>query len=92
MEILLFTDNQGNEHFLTTNSPASHYGIPAYRIEDEDCAFGTDYGPAEFIRFAGLPLLAGGVVAFWARMQGRSKHEMEVARQFCAQNPDGPQI
>lgn len=89
MRILLFTEQDGTEHILTTESPASHYGIPAYRIEDVE---GSDYGPSDFIVFSGLQLLAGGVVAFWARLEDRTEQEIDAAKRFCAQDPNGPQV
>lgn len=89
MEILLFTDKNGIQHSLTTDSPASHYGIPAYRVNDDSR---SDYGPADIVRFDDLFVSAGLVVALWAHLAGRSTAEIVAARKFCSQDPSGPQV
>ena len=71
---------------LTTNSPASHYGIPALRIETDE---GPDLGPSEFLRNGKL---AAAVVAAWATKKCRKPEELEAARRFLRQWPDGPQV
>lgn len=77
---------------LTTDSPASHYGIPVLRVHD-DGTFVGDYGPADI-----LPeqiAAAGGIAAtagYWVAAQANAGTiDREAARAFCAQWPDGPQ-
>ena len=86
MEITIFTDRDGIEHKLTTESSLSSYGIPVYRVEDDSP---TDHGPVDLVHFAGLPISCEGVVAFWARIEGRTKEEIEAAKAFLSQNPQG---
>ena len=87
MEITLFTDREGIEYKLTTESPQSHYGIPVVRAEDESP---NDYGPGDMLGFCGLPVIAGGLVALWARLDGRTEQEIDIAKSFLAQAPEGP--
>ena len=87
MELLLFTDREGIEYKLTTDSPMSSYGIPVVRVENESPG---DYGPADMLTFAGLPVVASGLVALWARLAGRTPEEIEFAKSFLAQDPNGP--
>ena len=81
---------------LTTNSPASHYGIPALRIEGDDRKH--DLGPRDIVSqdaattFGGNEGTAAAVVANWANSRAISQKEREAARLFCAQWPDGPQV
>ncbi len=89
MEIIIFSDRDGIEHKLTTWSPLSSYGLPVYRIEDDSP---TDYGPADMVEFAGLPVSIAALVALWARLQGRTDEEIQAAKDFLSQNPEGLQI
>ena len=91
MEITLFTEPE-TEFQLTTRSSHSHNGLPVLRIEGDD--FPTDYGPADDVSLlAGLVVLkAGELVAAWANTKGRTPKELEAARKFLSQWPDGPQI
>ena len=73
---------------LTTNSPASHYGIPVLRID------GDDYGPADSIehtRYAHAGGTAGTAGCFVAAAANAGEMDLGAARAFCAQWPDGPQ-
>jgi len=89
MEITIFSDRDGVEHKLTTESSLSSYGMPVYRIEDDSL---TDYGPADMVEFAGLPVSTAGMVAIWARLQGRTDEEIKAAKGFLSQNPKGLQV
>lgn len=98
MNILVTRDAQGGEAWLTTDSPASHYGCPVLRIEADDVD--GDFGPADMIDTSGDAnrihperiVTAADVVAGWARSTERTPEEIEAARKFLSQWPDGPQI
>jgi len=88
-DILITTDADGGTAVLTVDAPGSHYGIPVLRIEAAD--IGGDFGPADIL--SGPPLLyAAQVVAGWAAEPIRTAADRSVARSFCAQWPDGPQV
>ena len=89
MEITIFSDKDGIDHKLTTESSLSSYGLPVYRIEDDSP---TDYGPADVVEFGGLPVPTAGMVAIWARLQDRTDEEIQAAKDFLSQNPEGLQV
>jgi hypothetical protein len=83
---------------LTTDSPASSYGIPALRITARGAEDWPDLSPAgllpsgmtaaEFVVtcFKGLPEGTGGEVP---RLDRQAR---QMARAFLSQWPDGPQL
>jgi hypothetical protein len=77
---------------LTTDSPASHYGLPVLRIDAADVA--GDFGPADLLGDVDRPetLTAAEIVAGWAMNAERNEEELEAARTFLSQWPEGPQI
>lgn len=79
---------------LTTESVASHYGIPVLRIEIEAAGMIEDYGPADLVQLPDWPqaVPAAYIVAGWAMRTDRSADERDAARRYCAQWPDGPQV
>jgi len=89
-DILISKDKKGGTAILTTGSPQSHYGIPVLRIEAEDVD--GDFGPADQIGNPPNVMTAAGIVAGWARTGKHTKEEIEAARLFLSQWPDGPQI
>jgi hypothetical protein len=99
MRAKIYTGPGGVKGYLTTESPASHYGIPALRIEGKGCADLPDYGPSDVLPSG---VTAGAFVAECAsgvlpKGFGGTIHPMttatrEAARKFCAQWPEGPQI
>jgi hypothetical protein len=68
----------------------SHYGIPVLRIEAEDVD--GDFGPADLIGEVPNLVSAASIVSGWAKTGKRTKEEIEAARLFLCQWPDGPQI
>lgn len=86
-DILISSDPDGGTAALTTYSPLSHYGIPILRIEGDD--INGDFGPADIVHST---LTAADVVAGWAIKPERTDGEIETARLFLSQWPDGPQI
>jgi|GEM_PF-3876776 len=99
MEILIYTGPNGHKATLTTDSPASSYGIPALRIEGPGFDDMPDFGPGG--------MLPSGITAHelvWSWAEGVSfdgdagtwapiTHEgRAAARAFCAQNPFGPEV
>ena len=90
MNILICKDGKGGTAILTTDSPGSHYGIPVLRIEAEDVD--GDFGPADVVVKKPPFITAADVVCGWAYDRDRTHDEVEAARRFCAQWPDGPQV
>jgi len=88
---------------LTTDSPMSHDGIPALRIEDDTP---TDYGPANVVNVtqAGRPVRAADIVMDWHRYVvarrdsldadelAQTHADIAAASSYLRQWPDGPQI
>ncbi len=93
MHILVTKDRSGRTVYLTTNSPASHYGLPVLQITSEDVA--GDFGPSDMVGHLERPdtiVTAAGVVAGWAMQPERTSTEIKAARAFLSQWPEGPQI
>lgn len=85
--ILISTDPNGGQAYLTTNSSQSHYGVPVLRVEADDVS--GDFGPADIIHGT---MTAADVIAGWAREPERTEEEVKIARQYLSQWPDGPQL
>lgn len=76
--------------WLTTDSPASSYGVPVFRADHDPELYGpTDFGPADKLPL-GLP--AAVIVKDWAVREGRYSEGLAAAVKFLRQWPDGPQI
>ncbi|MBE0659006.1 MAG: hypothetical protein IH602_15035 [Bryobacteraceae bacterium] len=90
MEHLILTDPDGGRAVLTTNSPASSYGIPVLRITADDIE--GDFGPSDLIGQPGALMPAAAVVAAWARDSARTEPELSAAAKFLRQWPEGPQV
>jgi hypothetical protein len=71
---------------LTTDSPASHYGIPVLR---DSQGGGSDYGPADLIDVYHWGLQPAAYVI--CRLVKHKPEAIAAAKAFCAQWPDGPQ-
>ena len=89
--------NQGR-CFLTTDSPASSYGIPVFRIESGIPGIitpETDLGPGGFIeniegdRFPVAEIVKTSVEA---NVKKYNEEELRAAKKFLAQCPEGPQL
>jgi hypothetical protein len=94
-DIIVLKDKDGGTAVLTTASPQSHYGVPVLRIEGakDIPERGIDYGPADLIaEVKGVPLRGAHIVAGWALGKGRTQAEIQIARQYLRQWPDGPQL
>lgn len=83
MDITICEDKKGGTARLTTESPASYYGIPILRIEADDV--NGDFGPADLLGDANHVMLASQIVKGWAAQPGRTKAELEAARLFLHQ-------
>lgn len=93
MRHLILEDEAGGTAVLTTESSASHYGVPVLRIEADDVD--GDFGPADLIGDLDKPstlMTAASIVAPWGNQPERTAAERKAARQFCAQWPEGPQV
>lgn len=90
-DIVVCEDQTGGTAILTTDSPQSHYGCPVLRIEAED--IDGDFGPRDLL---GDPergfVTAAEVVAGWIGRGDRNESEVEAARRFLQQWPEGPQV
>lgn len=84
----LLTDSDGGTIRLTTDSPASHYRIPVLQVTAAD--LDGDFGPSDPLGPSGI--LAADLVAYWAREPGRTDAELEAARLFLGQWPEGPSL
>ena len=72
---------------LTTERPESRNGIPVLVTRLDDA---RAYGPADLITMYRLTKPAAHFVTIFAKqLQGA---DLEAARLFCAQWPDGPQV
>ncbi|MBI4560552.1 MAG: hypothetical protein HY724_00800 [Candidatus Rokubacteria bacterium] len=99
MEARIYTGPHGVTATLTTESSASHYGIPALRIEGPGVEDWPDFGPADVL---GSGLTAAAIVRACAvgklpdgiggRIHKMDETAREAAQRFLAQWPDGPQI
>lgn len=96
MEIIIRRFDDGSAIRLTTDSPASHYGIPALRYDGCDC---PDRGPAETLcehaYHAGVVALFGAQTAAAEVLRVASdlhRNEYAAAQAFLGQWPDGPQV
>ena len=92
-DILIMVDEKGGTAILTTNSPMSRRGIPVLRVKTEDVD--GDFGPADLIGEHKKPEMirtAAGIVAEWFRTIEHTEEEIEAARLFLSQWPEGPQI
>jgi len=93
MDILILKDEKGWTARLTTESPASHYGIPILQITADDVD--GDFGPSDIIGTVDKPdelLTAAQIVYAWGTQRDRREEEREAARSFLRQWPEGPQI
>ncbi len=91
-EILIMTDAEGGTVKLTTRGP-SRSGAPVLRVDSR--AISGDFGPSDLIdasSVGGGTFPAAVVVLAWAKEAGRTPEEMEMARWFLDQWPEGPQI
>ncbi len=94
-DIIITRDKDGGIAYLTTASPQSHYGVPVLRIEGaKDIPDrGIDYGPADVIVVADGRVIKGAhIIAAWAMGKKRTPQEVELARLYLSQWPDGPQV
>lgn len=93
MHILILTDPKGGTAHLTTESPASHYGIPVLQITAED--IDGDFGPSNLIGDLDKPdqlLTAAQIVYAWAKTKAKTPKEIQAAKSFLSQWPEGPQL
>lgn len=87
--------------YLTTDSPMSHYGIPALRFAPgfDDPNRSCDYGPADLVTHGEAaeafgPEPAAEFIVRWVNGQrdNLTAEAIDAAKRFLAQWPDGPQI
>lgn len=92
MHILIAKDQNGGTAYLTTQSPASHYGRPVLQVTAED--LDDDFGPGDLLGGIekGSFMYAADIVTCWARQSGLTEEEMEAAKVYLRQWPEGPQV
>jgi hypothetical protein len=86
-DVLIYTNPNGHTATLTTDSPASHYGISALHLEGVGMDNLPDLGPADVLP-SGLTA-AHLVCAVADRLSDTAR---QAARKFLAQWPEGPQL
>lgn len=74
---------------LTTESSASHYGIPVLRSVVDGKT--EDLGPGDYFSTKLGRMSAGEIVAGWKNNTARSEEERKAATSFLRQWPQGPQ-
>lgn len=91
MTRLIEQANEGPTVRLTTDSPASSYGVPVLRIEDDTP---TDYGPADIVVTPDYPRgeRAAHIVCEHADDWPEGSAEWLACQAFCRQWPEGPQV
>jgi hypothetical protein len=79
---------------LTTESSASHYGIPVLRVDHPACDGSVDLGPADLAPAAeGEAPGTGAALLLTIHANRPLKGEaLDGARSFLSQWPDGPQL
>lgn len=83
MNIFVLLGTEGGTATLTTDAPASHYGLPVLRVVSRD--LNGDFGPGDLL----VPgVTAAQLVRGWARQPGRSDEEIEAARRFLSCMPE----
>jgi len=91
MRYLVLNDPNGGMAYLTTESQGSSHGVPVLEIRAGDVD-GT-FGPEDLIYDESGPVMrAASLVELWASSPERSDDEIEAARRFLRQWPDGPQV
>jgi hypothetical protein len=93
IHFLIMADEDGGTAYLTNQSSASSYGIPVLQVSADD--IDGDFGPADIIGNMddlGDLIPAATVIAAWANNPERTVEELEAARLFLQQWPEGPQI
>jgi hypothetical protein len=88
-EHLIMKDAEGGTAVLTTDTPASHYGIPMLVIDATDVR--GEFGPADRLH-PNISLTAAQVVLAWGLAPERTPTEKEAARRYLHQWPEGPQL
>ena len=78
---------------FTTESPASHDGIPVLRIKGHP-AGDADCGPASFVPHVQgqIPRTAADTVLRIHQVQPLTHEALNAARRFLRQWPEGPQL
>lgn len=99
MNAKIYTGPLGVQAILTTDSPASHYGVPVLRVEGKGVEDWPDFGPSDTLGsgFSAAALVAACATGVLPYGVGGAIHPMspatrEAARAFCRQWPNGPQI
>ena len=96
MKIILWPDNEDWEIFLTTESPQSSHGLPVLRQiskRNPDPSKDWTFGPADrWSPAENDEQTAADIVMTWAREKSRTQLELEAARSFLRQWPEGPQL
>ena len=90
MRCRITTDHPGDEAVLTDESAASRDRIPVLEIQGDD-VHGM-FGPSDVLGEPPHLMFAAAVVAGWARHPDRTADELDAARRYLGQWPDGPQV
>lgn len=85
MTKFVIADRRGARAVLVTDHPMAG-GRPVLLVQAGDVS--GLYGPRDVLRTAS----AGALVEVWAEQSGRTEAELEAARAFLGQWPEGPQV
>lgn len=89
MDYLILSDQEGGTARLTTDTPASSYGIPVLVIDADDIQ--AELGPADIVP-SSPPIMAADIILAWGSRPNRSEEERAAAERYLRQWPDGPQL
>lgn len=89
MDDLILPDQEGGTARLTTDTPASSYGIPVLVIDADDIK--AELGPADIVP-SSPPITAADIVITWDSQPDRNEEERAAADRYLRQWPDGPQL
>jgi len=91
MKYLIWNDPDGGMVYLTTDSPAGSHGVPVLEVR-AGTLDGIYWPSAPLYEKGAGSMTAASLVKAWADSSDRSDAEIEAARRFCAQWPEGPQV
>ena len=90
MNYLIVLNDRGGEARLTTESAASHDGIPVLEVTG-DGVIGT-FRARDFFGVPPKMMSAARLVCTWGMDPARTPDERDAARRFLRQWPAGPQV
>ncbi len=93
MRFLVTSDEPIGEAWLTNEGPQGSYGAAVLQVTSHSAK--GSFGPSSLVGDVTRPetlTTAADLVLSWAMRSGRTAREIEFARSFLQQWPEGPQI